>query len=204
LELYADLQENLNIFLKKYDDTSVLNTDPEIIKLEIENKDLYQKIEALISTRDDIQSIQNVSDENTNVDYMNTFVGNETIEDPFQAFDPFKNSNCESFNKNNISPIKTFIDDPFQSSFDPFNINSNTNEFGNMDKKSIPPARPAPPRANTPSLKPVKKSDELGNRPQSAMDFTHNKQLELFNNANDPFNSTNNKGLIYIIIVLKF
>lgn len=63
--------------------------------------------------------------------------------------------------------------------------------FANITKKkdlSSAPPRPAPPRAQTPSLKPTK-VELLTQRPQSSMDFTRNTKLDLFNNFTDPFQS---------------
>ena len=125
------------------------------------------------------------------------------IQDPFQSFDPFNsNSAADPFKSapmNNIKATNVNKDfsneDPFANAFDPFGQQSaNQSAFSVddpfSDKKRAPPPRPAPPRPQTPSLKPTKKASDMSQRPQSAMDFTRNNKLDLFNDFNDPFAST--------------
>lgn len=129
------------------------------------------------------------------------------IEDPFQTFDPFNNNDpFKSAPIGDLNKLNTdFVaaEDPFANAFDPFSINqqlqqqnSNT-AFGSddpfSDKKKAPPPRPAPPRPQTPSLKPTKKPSDSFQRPQSALDFTRNNKLDLFNDFSDPFQSNTNK-----------
>lgn len=136
-------------------------------------------------------------------------------EDPFQAFDPFNTNSSvnDPFKSAPLSVNSTVPDDPFASAFDPFSQQqSNNSGIGVVasgagddpfsDKRKAPPPRPAPPRPQTPSLKPVKKpTDAASQRPQSALDFTRNTKLDLFNDfsgSSDPFQSkpanTANKG----------
>ncbi len=60
----------------------------------------------------------------------------------------------------------------------------------NDKSRKAPPPRPAPPRPQTPSLKPVKQVDNQ-KRPQSALDFTYNRKLDLFTDF-DPFSAATN------------
>ena len=133
-----------------------------------------------------------------------------TIEDPFQAFDPFKDSNSDPFKtepalNGTKSPVNMGLgdaDDPFANAFDPFKTASvvppvasaGSNGFGEDpfgDKKRPPPPRPAPPRPQTPSLKPVKNTNDASQRSQSSLDFTRNNKLDLFSDfPSDPFQST--------------
>lgn len=131
------------------------------------------------------------------------------VEDPFQAFDPFNQTNdpfksvpvvnlnlnlSSSQNGNqgdfNGSSLET---DPFASVFDPFSRQkydapvAEDDPFASFANNKGPPPRPAPPRPQTPSLKPTKKPTEMSQRPQSAMDFTRNNKLDLFNDFGDPF-----------------
>jgi hypothetical protein len=137
------------------------------------------------------------------------------IEDPFKAFDPFKDNNNDPFSSSQMSKTtsRDFLSDgldPFANSFDPFKIaNANAaNSPTNNDQKAMgfttddpfgekktrpPPPRPAPPRPQTPSLKPTK-SMETSQRPQSALDFTRNNKLDLFNDFSDSFQANPNSS----------
>jgi epidermal growth factor receptor substrate 15 len=153
------------------------------------------------------------------------------VDDPFQTFDPF-NSN-DPFKAapvgGDIAAVINPAEDPFGNAYDPFSqqqqaqnnqFQTNFNAaFGSEDpfssnadsKKKPPPPRPAPPRPQTPSLKPNKKPTDSFQRPQSALDFTRNNKLDLFNDFSDPFQpnqntvsqppqvSTNNKGIIFLL-----
>lgn len=154
------------------------------------------------------------------------------VDDPFQTFDPFNSNSNDPFKSEPVVDIAAVInpaEDPFTNAYDPFSqqqpaqnnqfqTNFNT-AFGSEDpfsnnidsKKRPPPPRPAPPRPQTPSLKPAKKPTDSFQRPQSALDFTRNNKLDLFNDFSDPFQSnqntvsqppqvSNNKGKFFLII----
>lgn len=136
------------------------------------------------------------------------------IDDPFQAFDPFKENNAnDPFKENNTNdPFKSApigdksadfsTDDPFSSPFDQIknttfnNHSSSNNQQANEDPftKKAPPPRPAPPRPQTPNMKPTKTKTTQQTRPHTSLDFTRNSNqnnnLELFSNDfADPFNT---------------
>jgi hypothetical protein len=103
--------------------------------------------------------------------------------DPFStSFDPFKDS--DPFKSAAAKPID---EDAFVNAFDPFKSKA-ADPFESVDRKKMPPPRPAPPRPQTPNMKPSKKP-ESAQRPHSSMDFTLNNKLDLFSSF-DPFAPT--------------
>jgi hypothetical protein len=115
-----------------------------------------------------------------------------TVSDPFSSSDPFSTppSNFPTSNNNTIGGFDPF-DAPLKSSLDALK-----KENGVDVKKSngAPPARPAPPRPQTPNFQATKNSNEtllLAERPQSSLDFTLAKKMDLFKDFNDPFTSLN-------------
>lgn len=257
IELLKSLQLNLTKLLKEYENLPVteqnqIELNNEIKQLEEENCELNKQIKnAIAATNNNLifeeTSIQfsspnkNSIESNTNAFEADFSEGN-FVEDPFQTYDPFKdsgnttdpfkdNSNTndpfkDSSNANDPFKDNDISNDPFKeanSGSDPFastsltqktsnqndpfasdpfgetarvpsvNIENGFDEdpFANFSKKqeTAPPPRPAPPRAQTPNLKPAKMTP-MTQRPQSSMDFTRNNKFDLFADFIDPFQTS--------------
>ena len=197
----------MNRLVKEYDNVPAKSNElsEEIKRLEEENLQLSQEIKSLIEksqTNGTHKSAAAFSPApftngnhsiNSNGFEANFFSPTSQeafpVDDPFQTFDPFKDGSSDPFKADSVlngkSPIPGIDgEDPFSNGFDPFKANNNDNS------RKPPPPRPAPPRPQTPSLKPTKPIADPTLRPQSAMDFTRNNKLDLFNEFTaDPFGS---------------
>lgn len=173
ITLLKKLEFNLNKLIKEYDMCSSINdVSDEINRLEAENRNLELEL-----------------------------CKPGEIEDPFKTHDPFsaKETLSDPFNSTSADVSNPFPEDPFSGNenADPFAQNFDPFNSDLKQKISAPPPRPAPPRPQTPSLKPTKKTTDFSQRPQSAMDFTKSSlsaaKMDLFNNF-DPFATNPNKS----------
>lgn len=123
LELLKRLQSNLNRLLNEYDKNSVPEGDSnelnsEIKKLEDEHIELNIEIKNAIEITNN--NLVFVKEEQNNFPANNGFVAEFPVEssfgeDPFQAFDPFKdNSNNISSDPFKSEIVNSFKDDPFK------------------------------------------------------------------------------------------